>query len=386
MLVALMTGLPTLGHGQSATSPGISDKRILFGQTAAFSGPAQDLGQASRQGILAAFARANRTGGIAGRELELLSLDDSYNPDQAIANAYALIQEHQAFAMIGAVGTPTSKVVQPLLAEVEMPYVAPLTGADFLRSPRLEGVINLRASYRQETRSMIDYLSRQEQVRRVAILYQNDSYGRAGRSGVLEALRDYDDLELAGEGIYQRNTAAVKTALLDIAAAQPDAVVMIAAHEPAATFVRWAKRIDFKPQFFAISFAGAFSLANALNSTGHGLLITQVVPFPNDSALPIVAEYLQDLRLLDARAAVSFVSLEGYLAGRLAVEGLTSCAARLTRDCFVEHFQFLEMDLGGIQLRYGEGDNQGMDMVFIARINASGEVEPVESAHMSDER
>ena len=137
---------------------GVTDGRILFGQSAAFTGPASDLGVGMRTGILMAFNEANMAGGVHGRTLELAFRDDAYEPEAAIANTSTLIQQDKVFALVGAVGTPTSRSAVPVAAAAGVPYVAPFTGAEFLRSPSYEHILNVRASYYQETAEMVNRL------------------------------------------------------------------------------------------------------------------------------------------------------------------------------------------------------------------------------------
>ena len=155
----------TTPTSSSEVEPGIFDDRILFGQSAAFSGPAQQLGSEMRLGIEAAFYEVNQRGGVHGRQLDLLSLDDAYEPEAAIANTAALIDQHAVFALIGAVGTPTSRSVTPLAAAAGVPYIAPFTGAAFLREAEWDNVVNLRASYNQETEEMVSRLTRRPKAK-----------------------------------------------------------------------------------------------------------------------------------------------------------------------------------------------------------------------------
>ena len=136
------------------------------------------------EGILASFSEANTVGGVNGHRLELVSYDDGYEPERAIANTKRLISEG-VFALIGEVGTPTSSAVQPIAAEGGVPFIGPFTGAAFLRNPSLGNVINVRGSYDQETEAWIERLTTDLGVSRIAILYQYDTFGRAGLSGRL---------------------------------------------------------------------------------------------------------------------------------------------------------------------------------------------------------
>ena len=354
--------------------PGVFEARILFGQSAAFSGPASELGRNMRLGIEAAFHEANGAGGVHGRRLELVTLDDAYEPEAAIANTFRLIEQEQVFALIGAVGTPTSRSATPVAAEAGVPYIAPFTGAEFLRDPHWENVLNLRASYYQETEEMVARLTEDLGVTRIAVLYQDDSFGRAGYRGVRLAL-DRRAMEPVSIGLYPRNTTAVKTALLDLRRGEPEAVIMIGAYRPVAAVVTWARHVGMDPTFLTVSFVGSNALAEELGAAGEGVYVTQVVPFPieDDDSLPVVGAYRRALAAYAPEAVPGFVSFEGYLAGRLAVAGVAGCGDNVTRECFLDALRTSgAIDIDGFVLRYGGADNQGSDAVFLTRIGADG--------------
>ena len=351
---------------------GIFNDRILFGQSAAFTGPARELGRNMQVGIRAAFEEANRAGGVHGRRLELTSLDDAYEPEAAIANTTRLIEEEKVFALIGAVGTPTSRSATPVAAEAKVPYVAPFTGAAFLRDPDWGNVINLRASYNQETEEMVARLTGDLGIEDIAVLYQDDSFGRAGYQGAKRAL-ERRDMTPVSVGVYPRNTVAVKTALLDLRRGDPEAVIMVGAYQPVARLISWARYTGLDAVFITISFVGSNALAKELGPDGAGVFVTQVVPFPTDDTIPIVKAYHRALSEYDSEAVPGFVSLEGYLAGRLAIAGLESCGREVSRDCFLERLSRPDVvDLDGFKLYFGPGDNQGSDDVFLTTIGADG--------------
>lgn len=358
-------------------TPGVHDDTIVFGQSAALSGPAKDLGDGMRLGITAAFEEANRNGGVHGRRLELVSLDDTYEPEAAIENTQSLINSGNVFALIGAVGTPTSRSAVPVASAADIPYIAPFTGAAFLRDPAQANVINLRASYNQETEEMVERFVSELGIDRIGIIYQDDSFGRAGYNGARAAL-ERRGMEAVSVGLYARNTTAVKTGLLDLKAGDPEGVIVIGAYQPVASLIRWAREIQLDAVFVTISFVGSNALAQELGAGGAGVLTTQVVPFPTDAEVPVVASYLAALEALDSEAAPGFVSLEGYLAGRLAIAGLQSCGPTVDRDCFSERFASSEpIDIDGFLLSYGDQDNQGSDQVFWSMIDESGEYRPL---------
>ena len=370
VLLAGLLGSPALAED------GVSVKSILFGQVAAFTGPAQDLGQGMRRGILAAFDEANRSGGIGGRTLELKARDDGYEPEKTVAATKQILDDDKVFAVIGAVGTPTSKASQPLATEAKVPFIGPFTGAEFLRNPFNRYVINVRASYFEETEAWIEHLTRDLGITRIAILYQDDSFGLAGLEGVQRALAKRK-MSLVASGSFKRNTTAVKSALLDIMKGNPEAVVTVGPYKPVAEFIKVAHQIKFNSVFVAISFVGSDSLAQELGNDGAGVIVSQVVPFPWDVSLPVVASYQKALVADDANAKPGFVSLEGYLTGRLTVEALKRIDGEPTREKLLDAIYGAPFDLGGLTLSYGPERNQGSDQVFFTVLQADGSFKPV---------
>ena len=368
----------------SAAEVGVFEDRVVFGQSAAFSGPAQELGKNMRRGIRAAFREANDRGGVHGRRLELVSLDDAYEPEAAIANTRRLIEEEQVFALIGAVGTPTSRSATPIAADADVPYIAPFTGAAFLRDPQWTNIINLRASYYQETEEMVARLTGDLDIRRIAVLYQDDSFGRAGYRGVRRAL-DRRNMDAAALAVYPRNTTAVKTALLELRRRTPEAVIVVGSYQPVAAMIAWSRHIGFDPVFITISFVGSNALAQKLGSEGAGVFVTQVVPFPLGAEPRIVDRYRNALAVHAPDAEPGFVSLEGYLAGRLAVAALERAGTDVDRTGFLDSLRRTEpIDIDGFELRYDD-DNQGSDLVFVTAIGRDGRYRPIshlgEAAH-----
>ncbi len=369
---------PSVQEAPGGQSQGVFNDRILFGQSAAFSGPARQLGTGMRLGIQAAFHEANQAGGVHGRRLELESLDDGYEPDAALSNTQLLIYEHNVFALIGAVGTPTSRAAFLPANSAGVPFLAPFTGAEFLRDPQLDNVLNLRASYYQETEEMVARLTDDLGFTRIAVFYQNDSFGQAGLEGATLAL-ERRGLEPTASGYYERNTGATTGAVFHIVEADPEAVIMVGAYTPVAKTVQ-AVREEIDPVFIAISFVGSKALAEALGPDGAGIYVTQVVPSPDDATIPVVAKYQAALAAYDQASTPSFVSLEGYLAGRLAIAGLAGCGRDLSRECFINALHSPEaIDIDGMQLQYGPDDNQGSDSVFLTVIGHDGEYRQIDT-------
>lgn len=376
---SLLAGLalaPVAGVRAHAADPGIGAGAIRFGQAAVFEGPAAALGLGMREGILAAFAEANRAGGVKGRRLELVTRDDGYEPTRSVTATRALIEEDRVFALIGPVGTPTSAAAQPIAAETGVPFLGPFTGAEFLRDPKLANVVNLRASYFQETETMVARLTEDLGAKRIAIFYQDDAFGRAGLAGTQRALAKRG-MELAAEGTYERNTVAVRSAVLAIQRGRPDAVIMVGAYRPCAEFIKVARQVRLNPTFVNISFVGSDPLAAELGDRGAGVVVTQVVPYPRDPAVPVVAKYQAALAAHDANAKPGFISLEGYLVGRMALAALGQLETP-TRQGLLAALKDGRFDLDGFPLVFGPGKNQGSDAVFLTVIQADGSFRPVE--------
>jgi branched-chain amino acid transport system substrate-binding protein len=358
--------------------PGVTADKIVFGQAAALEGPAAALGQDMRTGILAAFEEANKAGGVGGRKLELISKDDGYEPNKSIEVVKKLMDEDKVFGLIGPVGTPTSSATQPIAAEAGMPFIGPFTGAEFLRNPFKPNVVNVRSSYFQETETMVERLTKDRSVTRIAMLYQDDAYGRAGLAGVQKAL-EKRGMKLVAEGTYERNTVAVKSALLEIRKGNPEAVIMVGAYKPCAEFIKLARQVKMDSQFINISFVGSNALAKELGAAGAGVIITQVVPFPEDASIPLVASYQAALKAADANAKPGFATLEGYMVGKLVVAALQKVGGEPTRKAFLDTVLSGSFDLGGVTLAYGAGDNQGMDEVFLTTIQPDGSFKAITS-------
>jgi branched-chain amino acid transport system substrate-binding protein len=373
-----------LATGVSAfAEDGVTADKIVFGQATALEGPASALGQGMKLGLEAAFAEINKAGGVKGRKLEFKSVDDGYEPTKSIEAVKKLLEEDKVFAIAGAVGTPTSAATQPIATAAGAPFIGAFTGAEFLREPYKPLVMNIRASYFQETEAMVEHLTKDLGATKIAIMYQDDAFGQAGLAGVRKAL-DKRQMQLAGEGTFERNTVAVKAALLAVKKAEPQAVIMISPYKPAAEFIKLAKQIKLDATFVNISFVGSDALAKELGPAGAGVVITQVVPFPSDAAIPVVGRYQAALKANAPDAQPGFVSLEGYLVGRAIIAALEKVSGDLTRQAVVEAVQKAgSFDLGGFKLAYSSSSNRGSDQVFLTVIQADGSLKAVDHLEKS---
>jgi branched-chain amino acid transport system substrate-binding protein len=371
-VAALVAALPAVAED------GVSADKILFGQAAALDGPAAALGQGMRDGLLAAFDEANKAGGVKGHKLELTSVDDGYEPGKSITAAKKLISDDKVFALVGSVGTPTSAAVQPIATEAGVPFIGAFTGAEFLRDPYKPGVVNVRASYFQETETMVEHLTKDLGVTRIAIFYQDDAFGQAGLAGVKRAL-DKRHMTLVAEGTYERNTTAVKGALLSIMKGKPEAVIMIGAYQPCAAFIKLAHQVKLDATFVNISFVGSDALAKELGPDAAGVVITQVVPLPEDTSIDLVKRYQAALKASKPDAKPGFVSLEGYMVGRLVIAALDKVQGEITRKALLDAITNTgTFDLGGVKLEYSASSNRGSSQVFLTVLQSDGTFKAVE--------
>ena len=376
-LIIAIIGIGMLLCSSALAENGVTPDKIVLGQSCALSGPAKDLGTNLKAGMKAYFAKVNKAGGIHGRKISLISKDDGYEPDRAIKNTQQLIEKDNVFVLIGEVGTPTSQAAVPIAEKAQVPFVGPFTGAEFLRNPFKKYVINVRGSYYQEMEKLTKYLVDRKGLKKIACFYQNDGYGQAGLSGIKLALQKRG-LELVATGTYERNTVAIKGALLKIRKEQHDADVMVGAYKPCAEFIKLAKKVGMKDTVYCnISFVGTGSLVNELGPDGEGSIISQVVSFPFDTTVPLVKEYTDTMKQYQPSVSLGFVSLEGYMVAKFFSMAAQKVKGDLTREGFINVVgKTGSFDLGGVVLQFGPQDHQGMDEIFLTIIE-NGQIKPL---------
>lgn len=349
---------------------GVTDRTILIGQSAALSGPAQELGSEMRQGALAYFNGINAQGGINGRQIELRTLDDGYEPDRAAANTRKLINEEHVFALLGYVGTPTSQAALPIFTEAHVPFIGPFTGAQLLREPFNRQIFNIRASYFDETEKIVEQLYAVG-LKNIAVFYQNDAYGKAGLAGVERAMNKRN-LKIAAAATVERNSTDVAAAVQALHAAKPDAVIQVSAYKSCAALIREMRKAGSATQFYNVSFVGSRALANELGSAGVGVVVSQVVPLPWSGTQPIVREYQAAMQKAGA-ADFSFTSLEGYIAAKVLVEGLRRAGKSPTRSGLITALESMQdLDLGGFVVNFSPKSHNGSTFTDLTIITQGG--------------
>jgi len=356
--------------GAARAEPGVTDKTITIGQFAPFSGPAAQLGERLNAGCDACFGSVNAHGGVQGRKIKLVTRDDGYEPEKAKAAVRSLIDDEKVFALIGSVGTPTGLAAVPILSEAKVPLIGMFTGAQGLRDPFNRYVFHTRASYFDETERMVQYLTTVG-VRKISVFYQNDAYGKAGLEGVERALAKRG-LKPIATATVERNSQEVGKALETLLPGQPEAIVQISAYKSCAAFIKLSRAKGFTGQFFNVSFVGSRALLDELGDAGVGVVITQVVPFPLGSSVPVVREYQQAMTAA-GHNEFDFSSLEGYLTARVLVEGLKRAGHSPTRDSLIAGLESIrDWDMGGYSVGYGPRDHIGTTYVDMTTIGRGG--------------
>lgn len=357
--------VPALAQGN-----GVTPKEIVIGQFAAQTGPAAELGKRMQLGILTYFNAVNAEGGVNGRQLRLVSRDDGYEPDRALAAVKALINEDKVFALIGSVGTPTTLAAVPAINEEKIPLIGPFTGAQALREPFNRNIFHVRASYFDETERIVQHLTTVG-ITKIAVFYQNDAYGKAGLDGVTRALAKRN-LKPAALATVERNTVDVTPALDTLMKAAPEAVVQISAYKSCAALIKQARAKAYGGQFFNVSFVGSKALADELGDAGSGVTISQVVPFPYAPNSGVVREYHK--RMAEAGSKdYDFSSLEGYLAARVLVEGIRRAGKNPTREGLVTALESLRNhDMGGFTVNYSPDNHEGSRFTDLTIIGKGG--------------
>lgn len=363
---ASLVAAPTLLKAQP-------NQKIMLGQSAAFSGPAAELGIQFNHGARLWFDQVNAQGGVSGKLIEIKALDDGYEPDRCAENTRKLIAE-DVQALFGYIGTPTSLAALPILTKAQMPFIAPFTGAVALREPFNRLVFHLRASYDDETALIVNQLVHLG-LKKVAVFYQNDAYGLSGLSGVTRALERHN-LKAVAQATVERNSADVEAAVKTLVAAAPDAIVQISAYKSCAACIKAARKSGFGGTFYNVSFVGTQALADELGGAGAGVVVSQVVPTPYSPVRAIAREFAEAVKKTGAKVQTNFSSMEGYLSAKLLTEGLKRAGARAaSREGLIQGLESIgKHDFGGFQVDISAKDHVASSFVELSMLTGDGRV------------
>ncbi len=308
---------------------------IKFGSSLPLSGINKELGLAVKEGALTYFNYANKHNLIKGKKIKFIAYDDKYEPELTVENLHKLLHKNNVFALFGFVGTPTIKAIMPILSNSDIPFVAPFSGASFLRNPPRKNFVNFRSSYADEIEKIIEYLVDKNGLQKIAIFYQNDDYGYDGYIATILSLKKRN-LHIISEGTYRRNTLSVTQALYDIKSSNPQAIIMVGAYKPVALFIKRYRKMGATDTIFCnISFVNANELIKELKYDTKNMIFSQTVPSYDDVNIPIVAEYRKMLKKNYPSAKYGFVSLEAYMAAKLNIEAIKELKNNINRKDFL---------------------------------------------------
>lgn len=365
-------GAAALGGFQRAGAQG--EGRIVLGQSAAFTGPAAQLGVQFNLGAKLFFDQLNAQGGVGRRMVEIRTMDDGYEPDRCAENTRKLIAD-EVFALFGYIGTPTSLAALPLFTREKVPFFGPFTGAEALRQPFNRLIFHVRASYYDETALIVRQLTNLG-LKKIAVFYQNDAYGKAGLDGVNRALAELK-LAAVATATVERNSTDVKAAVDKLVSAQPDAVVQIAAYAGSAAFVRAARKAGYGGTFYNVSFVGTQALADELGKDGAGVVVSQVVPSPYQPSRQITREFLEAIKKGGDKVQPNYSSMEGYLAARIFTEGLRQAqgGGKLTRESFIAGIEAIgNQVISGFPVSFSATSHAASKFVEMSMLTGDGRV------------
>jgi ABC-type branched-subunit amino acid transport system substrate-binding protein len=346
--------------------------RLVLGQSAAFSGPAAQLGIQFHAGAKLYFDQLNAKGGVNQTLVDISTLDDGYEPDRCAANTRKLLDD-DVFALFGYIGTPTSVAALPLATQAQTPFFAPFTGAMGLRQPFNRMAFHMRASYNDETALIVKQLTNLG-LKKIAVFHQNDAYGKAGLDGVTLALNAMQ-LKPVAVATVERNSVDVAQAVSTLNAAKPDAVVQISAYTSCAAYIRAARAAGYGGTFYNVSFVGTQALADALGKEGAGVAVSQVVPTPYSTSRPITREFLAAIAQGGSKVQANFSSMEGFMAAKLFAEGMRRASGRLTRDSLIGGLESIrDYSIGGFNVSFSPSNHVASKFVELSMLTGDGRV------------
>lgn len=373
---ALLLGLMGWFSCVGAAEVGVTDTSILIGMTSPLSGPNGAYGTDMKEVISAYFKQVNEAGGVNGRKLELVAMDDGYETDRAVANTKALINDKKVFAMVASYGSsPTTAAMNDAFGPAKVPLIGTISGADSLRQspkdkPNNRYMFNVRASYANETEAIVNQLVGLG-LKNIAVFYQNDGFGKSGLDGVIAAMKKHNQTPSVVATV-ERNSLDVSQAVQTIIKANPQAVVMVTLYKPTAEFARQMRKADQHAQLMTLSPVGADLLVTELGDGARGIGISQVMPYPWNDTIPMVRDYQ---KLLGKQGTFSYYGVEAYATAKLLVDAIRMTGKDLTREKLVNTLESMkDHDLGGYRVNYSPNERLGSRFVDLTVIGNGGRV------------
>ncbi|QBG37616.1 ABC transporter substrate-binding protein [Litorilituus sediminis] len=345
---------------------GVSAKKIKLGMSNALTGPAAKLGLELKKGSLAYFHKLNKTGGIHGREVELISLDDAYEPIHTVANTHQLIAK-QVFALFGYVGTPTSHAVMSIIKYKQIPYLMPFTGAKFLRTPTQKNIFNLRASYAQEAQVQVNYLVEKQHFKNIALVIQADEFGLAAEAVFTQSLSSYN-LNPVVVARFQRNSNDIDKVLVKLLQQPVDAVIFVGTYQPFTSLINQGFAKGFNPYYSSLSFIASKEVFSELSQPSK-ILITEVVPNPDSCQWQVCKQFRADMKSA-GHNELNRIQFEGYLNALVFAQAAKQCAIELNRECLIAQLEQFSLSNLTMPIQFSANNHQGSQQVYLSLSDA----------------
>jgi len=329
----------------------------------ALTGPVSQLGLELSKGAFVYFDKLNKLGGINSQQIELISLDDGYEPKNTVRNTKILIEQKQVLALFGFVGTPTSHAILPILEQTNIPYLMPFTGADFLRTPVIGNIFNLRASYLQEAQAQIDFLVNKKKFSQIALVIQADEFGLAAQRSYIQILKQYDLKPIINER-FKRNSNDIEKVLAHLKTKSLDAIIFVGTYQPFSRLINLSYKQGFRPFFSTLSFVSSQDAFSLLEHPSK-VVVSEVMPDPNKCQWQICQQFIRDMSKAGFQQ-LNRLQLEGYLNAHIFNLVAKQCGDNLTKNCLMKKFESFELKQGGLNISFSPNNHQGLSQVYLS--------------------
>ena len=368
--VAVLWALACAFPGDAARAQGVTRTTILIGQSSPFSGSNKELGDDIREGLQAYFKQVNESGGVHGRTIELIALDDGNDAKRSGENARVLIEQRGVLALIGYASATLSLPALPFVEKNKVAFVGPFTGAEPMRAFR-RNVYNIRASYGDELEKIVDFYTTTG-MKKFSIIHYDDAIGKENLAAVETALTKRG-LKPASIGTLKRNQTDLGAAVSDVVNASPDVVIATTLYKTTGDFIKAAKKAGSGAQFASTSFVGASALAGELGDQGAGVVVAQVVPPYSRASVPIVREYQAAIEKSLGKKDFSFTSLESFIGAKVLVEAIRRAGANPTREGLLKALDSVRnFNVGGYVIDFSNTNHNGSRFVELTAISKAG--------------
>lgn len=367
-MLAALAAVPAALYGPAHAQ---DSSPVRIAQSIALSGPLGELGQAMHQGAKACFAGINARGGVNGRPIELTVADDGYDVKRALGNVKGFIDDKSNFALFNCMGTPMIEAMLPQVIDSGMPFFAPFSGALSARPANARNVFNIRASYADEAEQLVQHLATIG-IRRIAIVYQNNSFGKEVFDATQRSMTKHK-LEATATVTVENNASDAGPAAEKIAASNPEAVLVGLAGKPTIDFVKAIRAQRKGLSLYALSIMGAAATLKAMGEGATGIAVSQVVPLPGNTVVPMVREFQQAWKAAGVALEPSHLALEGYINARVFAEALRRAGKNPTRAAFIDStWNLKRYDLGGFEVSFSDSARNASRFVELTMVSRDG--------------